>query len=179
MYYADAVRLGREVLAATGRTLDSGEHRNWTFLFRTPDPVEAGIRALVSEALTGIATVRKGQLPLDGVSYTINPDLVFRDTEIRAIGDVKYKLAGSEWDRADLYEVVAFAAGYRVDRGLVTSFASPGAPPLPALSVGKHEISHVCWPADPSVLPATAAAFFEDNVRDWYLSETSLRNWPQ
>jgi len=169
-YYSDALSLARQILSATGRTLDVGEQRSWTFLFRTPSPVEAGIRALIRDALAGVVDVRKRQLALAGASLTINPDLVFEDSAVRAVGDVKYKLVGAEWDRSDLYEVVAFAAGYRVDRAIVTLFAEPGAAPLRSVSVGDHRVKCVCWPAAASRAPSDAAKQVAEAVRQWYLA---------
>ena len=61
IYYSDALSLARQIMAATGRTLAAGDRRSWTFLFRTPTPVEAGIRTLVAESLDGMVSVRKGQ----------------------------------------------------------------------------------------------------------------------
>lgn len=168
IYYGDALTLARQILASTGRTLDAGVHRSWTFLFRTPLPVEAGIRALVADSLGGPARVRKGQLSLGEAGLTINPDLVFEDAQVRAIGDVKYKLLDPEWDRSDLYEVVAFAAGYRVPHGLLALFAKPGHTPLPSVAVGDHVVTQVCWPADSSLSPTDATRQFADQLQAWY-----------
>ncbi len=71
------------------------------------------------------------------------------DTEVRAIGDVKYKLLGAEWERSDLYEVVAFAAGYRVPQAVVatvrgarhaptTGGSDRGSPRAPGLLAGRQ-----------------------------------------
>jgi hypothetical protein len=148
-----------------------GARRSWTFLFRTPSPVEAGIRSLLASALADEVTVRNRKLPLHGSNLTINPDLVFEDPTPRAIGDVKYKLASPEWDRPDLYEVVSFAAGYRVPRALVALFAEPGVKPLPSVAVGDHVVSPIAWSADALIAASEAAESFSTAVRQWYLEE--------
>lgn len=167
-YYGDALSLARQILAATGRTLAAGDRRGWTFLFRTPIPVEAGIRAIAMRSLAGTARVRKGQLTLTGANLTINPDLVFDDGVVRAIGDVKYKLVGPEWERPDLYEAVAFAAGYHTDRGVVALFAKPGSSALEPAPVGRHTITQIYWPADAALAPNEAAHQFADQLQAWY-----------
>ena len=170
-YYGDALKLARQIVAATGRTLDAGSRRSWTFLFRTPIPVEVGIRAIAAGALADLVSVTNGKLPLSGANLTINPDLVFEDTDVCAIGDVKYKLLGPEWERSDLYEVVAFAAGYRVPRAVVALFAEPGAPPLSPVQIGDHRVSQVYWPADSSLSADAANEQFTDQLRSWYLDQ--------
>ncbi len=63
----------------------------------------------------------------------------------RAIGDVKYKLSKGEWDRADLYEVIAFAEAYRASQGLILRFREPGVPALAELAVGAKTVHEVTW----------------------------------
>ncbi len=172
-YYTDALKLARQIVAATGRSLDAGSRRSWTFLFRTPIPVEVGIRAIITDALGDLVSVRKGRLPLTGANLTINPDLVLEDTEVRAIGDVKYKLLGAEWERPDLYEAAAFAAGYRVPQAVVALFAEPGTHPLPAVQIGDHLVRQVYWPADSSLSAEAARQQFAKQLRDWYLHQAA------
>lgn len=108
-----AIALGRNLLRWTGRSLAEGGAAAWTFLIRTPEMVEAGVRSVLAERL-GPGTVRKEGRQLVGSTLTFNPDLVFGGPAV-AVGDVKYKLAGGDWDRSDLYQVVAFATAFRVD----------------------------------------------------------------
>jgi 5-methylcytosine-specific restriction endonuclease McrBC regulatory subunit McrC len=166
--YADALSLARQILSATGRTLNSGQRRSWTFLLRTPNPVEVGMRSLIAAHLKPDVSVSKGSLSLGDSGLTINPDLVFRDPQLRAVGDVKYKLAGAEWDRADLYEIVAFATGYHVNRSVVALFASPNASPLCRVAIGDQVVTPVHWPADPGLSPHAAANILGEAVREWF-----------
>ena len=50
-HYADAIALARNLLWSTGRSLSSGSTSAWTFLIRTPEMVEAGIRSVLAERL--------------------------------------------------------------------------------------------------------------------------------
>jgi hypothetical protein len=164
-YYADAVSLAREVLAATGRSLDPGAGSAWTFLFRTPDAIETGLRHVIAESLGPAARVTKRRFSLAGSRLTVNPDLVFEGV---AVGDVKYKLAEPDWDRADLYQAVAFAAAFEVPSALIALFASAGHEPLPPVRFGSHVVAQVCWPADPALDADVAAAAFARGVVSWF-----------
>ena len=53
-----------------------------------------------------------------------------------AVADVKYKLVQDEWRRSDLYEVVAFATGFRTTCAALLEFAPPERGLLPTLRVG-------------------------------------------
>jgi 5-methylcytosine-specific restriction enzyme subunit McrC len=112
----------------------------------------------------GPARVWKGrQLP--GSTLTFNPDLVFDGGQ--AIGDVKYKLSRGGWDRADLYEIIAFAEAYRASQGLILRFRQPGVPALADLTVGAKTVHEVAWMADASVDPVDAANGVADDVAHW------------
>ena len=64
-------------------------------------PIEQGIRAVLAERLAPHHVVTKKSLALPPSSKTLNPDLVFDNGA--AIADVTYKIAGTDWVRADLY----------------------------------------------------------------------------
>lgn len=166
-YYADALQLAKQVVDATGRTLASGQHRSWTFLIATPKPVEAAIRVIAQEAVGRDGTVGKGQLRLPGGRLTINPDLVFRVGDQCLIGDVKYKTAGVEWVRSDLYEVVAFATAYRARRGCVISFAGDGSEPLAPATFGDVTVEDLSWDARPTTTAEEASHGLRQQLRDW------------
>jgi 5-methylcytosine-specific restriction enzyme subunit McrC len=166
-YYADALLLARHILAATGRTLEAGPQRGWTFLIRTPNPVEAGLRAVIRGSLQGRAMVRKGRLPLQGSTLTVNPDLVFDTGDQQRVGDIKYKLMGAEWNRPDLYEIVAFAAAYRAPQCALISFRADAVEPLAPLEVGDFTVHDIRWDARASTAPAVAAQRLAHELRTW------------
>jgi 5-methylcytosine-specific restriction enzyme subunit McrC len=158
-YYGDAALLARQIINGTGRSLLIGNDRVWTFLMRTPTPVEQGLRDVLRQALPPHLKPAKRQLALEGSKMTLNPDLVFGDTN--AIADIKYKVSGSDWDRADLYEVVAFATGFRASDAAIVDFQA-GAKSRPTVSVGGVTVRHVAWPTrDISPEAALADVAFE------------------
>src|SRR5206468_2200533 len=88
-HYRDALALARHILRGERRTLEHGTQDAWTFLIRTPDLVESGLRQVLSEKLAR-RHVKAGTISLPGTTMTANPDLLF-DAGL-AVADVKYKL---------------------------------------------------------------------------------------
>lgn len=166
-YYADALCLARQIITACGRTLEAGDRRSWTFLIRTAGPVEDGLRRVIARSLWGAVQVKKGQLRLAGSTLTVNPDLVFDTGQELRVGDIKYKLMGSEWNRADLYEIVAFAAAYRVERCALVSFETGSSSSLASLSVGEVVVSDLRWDARATVSPLQAEQRLGAQLRGW------------
>jgi 5-methylcytosine-specific restriction enzyme subunit McrC len=162
-HYRDPALLARALIQHVGRTPLAGGHTGWTFLIRTPEVVENALRSYLAEAMQ--ESVRRAGLQLKGTALTLNPDLVFGPPS--AIGDVKYKLSSGDWNRADLYQLVAFATGFRVDHALLVQFRQPNVPGCPDLFVGGVRVSERTWPSDPLIPGYTAAAQFVDGVRDW------------
>lgn len=110
--YRDVHPLALLILDGSGVAMREGVNPTWTFLWRTPDVIEAGIRNTLSERLEPHCRITKHGLALVGdMKRTLNPDLVFGGTV--AVGDIKYKvtLDGSIRD-ADLNQVTTFATGY-------------------------------------------------------------------
>ena len=54
------------------------------------------------------------------IDREMQPDLVFGDDE--AIGDVKYRISFGKMDESHIYQVAAYAAGYRIQKGLLIEF---------------------------------------------------------
>jgi 5-methylcytosine-specific restriction enzyme subunit McrC len=164
-YYADALALARHILTARGRTLRGGAERGWAFLIRTPEMVEEGLRVILAESLRPKFKVAKKGLQLTPSKLTLNPDLVFDDG--RAIADVKYKITPEDWSRPDLYQVVAFAAGYRTRHAALVSFSPSSEQVLPTLDVGDVRVSHLPWPAEARLSPEDAACALVLSVGEW------------
>jgi 5-methylcytosine-specific restriction enzyme subunit McrC len=158
--YADAFFLAKHILANTGRTLQEGEDKAWTFLFRTPELVEEGIRSLLQKHL-GKNNVEKFGKQFGNI--TLNPDLVFAT----GIGDVKYKLNKAEWHRPDLYEVVTFAAGYKASRAAIINFCVNSLERPQRVEIGPVEVSNICWDCVSFPEPQIAEDDFVKNVRYW------------
>jgi 5-methylcytosine-specific restriction enzyme subunit McrC len=163
-HYKEPVLLAKAIIRSLGRMPLAGGHVGWTFLIRTPETVEEALRLLLSEALHEVSVDKTG-LKIAGTSLTLNPDLAFRRPS--AIGDVKYKLSTGEWNRPDLYQLVAFATGYSVRQAVLVRFRQPTIPTCCDLTVGDVRVSECTWIAD-SLMPASiAAAQFVDSVRSW------------
>ena len=166
-FYVPPLMLARHVLRSTGRSLMGRGELMWTFLIRTPELIEEGVRSVLQEAL-GTSVVMKKRQPLAGSELTLNPDLRFFGD--RAVGDVKYKLRG-DWNRADLYQVLAFAAGLRCFDAAIVNFASNPVTVVTSLDVGDHRVKQFSWPCgDPD--PANAARGFAGVIGTWLESVT-------
>jgi hypothetical protein len=96
---------------------------------------------------------------------TMNPDLIIGASA--AVGDVKYKVAGVEWNRSDLYQSVAFAAALRTRHAAVVTFLPPGAEQAPDLKLGDISVRQITWPADSALEPRLAEAKFIDAFASW------------
>jgi 5-methylcytosine-specific restriction enzyme subunit McrC len=163
-HYTTGLQLARHVLQREGRTISAGNQLGWTFLIRTPEMVEAGIREVLAEHL-GRGFVRKEGRQATGSSLTFNPDLVFGADS--AVADVKYKLSHGEWTRSDLYQVIAFSEAFGTDRGAVIQFRGSGASAAPEVWIGDKVIREVTWAIDARVLPELAGAALASEVAQW------------
>ena len=162
-HYRTAHALARHIIRGLGREIAEGADAAWTFLIRTPELVEGGIREVLAERL-GRHRVTKQGLQLAGTTLTFNPDLVFDGG--RAVGDVKYKVSSGEWSRPDLYQTIAFAEAFGASHGVVVRFRHGSAPAAPSLVVGTQSIREATWPADVAIDPDDAADELADSVLD-------------
>ena len=118
-------------------------------------------------------SITKHGRQITGTSMTFNPDLVI--SAGHAVADVKYKLTASEWRRADLYQLVAFAAAFHAQRAALIGFVEPGRDQPPRIRVGTMDLAHLDWPADPTIAPKHAASAFCASTRSW-LDEGAIRS---
>lgn len=170
-HYRDALVLAKHILQNSGRSLEIGRHLVWTFLLRTPDLVEEGLRQLL---LTRFGTQTIGRRPIYiAPSVTMNPDLVIADG--LAVADVKYKLVSADLNRGDLYQVVAFAAGFECSHAAIMSF-STGDVELhrSMLQVGGITVRYILWPAVVGLPPRSAGDRFLDDVALWFDSVAGM-----
>ena len=171
-HYRDAFALARHVLQHVGRDLAEGAQVAWTFLIRTPEMVEAGLRRVLTECL-GQRVAKEGR-HLKGSKVTFSPDLVF-DRGV-AIADVKYKLSTGDWSRPDLYQVIAFAEAFGAQYGAIVRFRASQTPRLPDLVVGSKRIREVTWLADDSQTPGVVADGLVNDVAAWLSGCTETRS---
>ena len=161
-HYRDAVILARMLLSSQGTSTLHGPSPGGTFLFRTPEAVEEGIRRVLRNALHPDWDVDKRGLTLSGASRrTLNPDLVFNPGQ--AIGDVKYRLS-SKLKRSDINQVTTFAAGFKASKGIVIEFDSKTTNDY--VEVGDIRIDAINWDIDQSS-PDMSAEKLAADIRDW------------
>jgi 5-methylcytosine-specific restriction enzyme subunit McrC len=149
--YADAIAFAKVLLRGSGTRIAHGEAHGWCFLIRTPELIEAGIRTVLQRSLHARWPIEKKGRALAGASFTLNPDLVF-DRGL-AVGDVKYKALDQEWSRADLYQSVAFAAGYECDCAAVIGFKNERSAVPPPVRFGKIGVEAFGWDVGPVSSP--------------------------
>jgi 5-methylcytosine-specific restriction enzyme subunit McrC len=164
-HYRDSVLLARQVLHAIGRQVRAGTDAAWTFLIRTPDLVEAGVRAVLADGLAP-TRVTKETRHATGSTLSFNPDLVFDHG--RAVGDVKYKVSGSDWGRGDLYQAIAFAEAFGAMDAVVVGFGATTDHELVDVDVGQKAIRALRWTVD--VDPELASRRLVADVQDWLLA---------
>jgi 5-methylcytosine-specific restriction enzyme subunit McrC len=162
-YYRDAALLAKHIVQGVGRALEVGGERVWTFLIRTPEAVEEGMRSVLIEGLPALEP-RKEAITLRDTTMTLNPDVVFAD---KAIADVKHKLAARRWRRADLYQLIAFATGFDVSHAAMIDFVGEHAPTPPNVNIGRVLVTHLGWPAIDSLTPHAACQALVDQAERW------------
>lgn len=162
--YRDAHTLALAILASTGLSMEEGDRSTWTFLFRTPEAVEEGLRNSLQAHLQPAWKVEKtAKILLGDRKRSLNPDLVFGDNQ--AVGDVKYRLtADGEIRRGDLNQVTTFATGYHAKRATVIAFGA--CETGEEVHVGPVQVNGFNWSAEDAT-PADAAASLAEKVRRW------------
>jgi 5-methylcytosine-specific restriction enzyme subunit McrC len=164
-YYADALQLARHVLSDQGRMPETGEATAWTFLIRTPEMVEDGLRAVLAARLSNLSSVEKRGIRVDA-GLTFTPDLVFAGG--RVVADIKYKVLGPDWMRSDLYQIIAFGTAFHATDAAILGFEHTALDKTPkALRVGGVQVRALCWNADPVLTAASSACEFGDRVATW------------
>src|SRR5262249_28068091 len=130
------------ILCGTGTFLSGGTESLWTFLYRTPEAVEEGVRVLLRRHLGPTWQVTKKGKRLSGsIGRLLQPDLVFGDEF--AVGDVKYQLTGGEISRPNLNQITTFATGYGVKHAAVVAFGP--APVGEYVQVGEVDVRGFNW----------------------------------
>jgi 5-methylcytosine-specific restriction endonuclease McrBC regulatory subunit McrC len=169
-HYKDSLSLAAHLLRSDNRDLRHGGADAWTFLIKTPEMIETAIRSILQEAFHG---VHKSALQLANSAMTLNPDLVIGARE--AVADVKYKLSRRDWDRPDLYQLVAFATGYQTQDAALIDFSTGGAD-RETVSIGDITVRNVAWPADAALSASDAQARFLGDFAAWRKQCVSTTN---
>ena len=160
-YYRDAIQLADLVMSGQAQTWREGASPGVAFLVRTPLLIQRGLQEVLNKALGSRWRARPEKVALGGISEWVNPDLVFGTRE--AVADVKYKRAAGEWNRGDLYEIVAFAEHLHTTKAAIFDFGHVG---RPTVQVGDIAVTHVAWDAT-AADPGVAAGDFVAAVTRW------------
>ena len=168
-HYRQPVAFAKRVLLGLGVAPRTNEHGARTWLLRTPEVVEDGVRNLLVDGLHqhwGLQRKPHG-LQITGAPITLNPDLVF--TGVDVTGDVKYKLP-KKWDRRDVEQAVVFATGFKASRACVIHFelgdAGDGSS-LPELTVGDLPVAPFAWNFGDDIDPQEAANTLIAEISAW------------
>lgn len=163
--YQFGVTLAKDVIRSLGRAVSPGTSPTRAFLIRTPEPVEHAMRQICRTALAGKTSVEKVSLPLRGAAETLSPDLVFGES---AVGDVKYKVWPGRWPRHDVYQLVAFATGFRVVEAVRVGFAESASLEASSIEIGPISVQRCDWEINPDIPPEVSEEAFGERVRAWF-----------
>jgi 5-methylcytosine-specific restriction enzyme subunit McrC len=99
-HYRDAHILARQLLSGQLRAPTHGDNSAWSFLIKTPELMENGLRAVLVDRLAPHWSVAKTGMQLANSKLRLQPDLVFNVSH--AVADIKYKLHDGTWNRPDV-----------------------------------------------------------------------------
>lgn len=162
-HYRDAHQLALMILAGGALLLQGGAASLWTFLYRTPESVEEGVRATLKRHLGQTWQVaKKGKKLAGSKGRLLQPDLCFGDE--LAVGDVKYQLTSGEISRPNLNQVTTFATGYGVRKAVVVAFGD--APEGEYVRVGEVDVRGINW--DTSLIdPSQSGVELAHRIGSW------------
>jgi hypothetical protein len=161
--YADAFDLSSRVLGLVGTNVAVGERAGRTFLIPTPGLVEDAIRAIFASSLPGVVVSEQGKRLKGDRFFTINPDIVINNGNVT--GDVKYKIAKDEWNRAEVQQAALFATGYQASAAFIATFArGPDVRDL-SMQIGDLFLKRIVWNAADDVDPVDSEQDFIKRIR--------------
>ena len=173
-HYRDALIFAKYLITSAGVQIFHGAKHAWMFLIRTPDIIEAGIREILTTGLMDYWTVKKKGILLDNSKFKLMPDLNFNNG--MAIGDIKYKIVGSDWVRPDLYQITTFATGFKSKLGLVIGFNTEDIACPPQIKVGDLVINYFAWDAREGTGPSSAAQKLVSSINNWLFEQATTTN---
>jgi 5-methylcytosine-specific restriction enzyme subunit McrC len=163
--YAHPISLAPLILDGCGISLSDGKTQVTSFLLRTPEIIEDGLRSIIAEGLPNILVKKRRQM-LGDSGLSMNPDIVFGNR--LAIADVKYKYFGREWNRNDFNQIIAFATAFESQRCALFGFVSESLfPKMAVVHVGRVEATRIAWPVDSNVSPESVALTMVRDLHHW------------
>ena len=148
-HYRVPITLAHHVLRSVGRSLATGTDLAWTFLIRTPELVEDGIGSDTTGRIRPKRCHKKGT---QAGGIIVNPESQSTVLGHSCRRGHQYKVSRNDWNRADLYQVLAFAAALRCFDAAILNFTPETEAALPSLTVGDHRVSQLSWPCGMSIL---------------------------
>jgi hypothetical protein len=153
--YSRVLPLAKLVLAGKGASITTGDFAGRGFLIPTPGLIESGLRNVIAGALSP-RDVRKRRLRQVEGGISLNADLVIERG--RAVGDIKYKHFGGDWDRASLNQIVTFATGFGAKIGFIVGFGGcPDARMSVQGKLGDVAVRKFAWDASSDPHPEQSA----------------------
>ncbi len=172
-HYRDVLILAKYLITSSGVYISHGTKHAWTFLIRTPDIIEAGLREILATGLLDSWDVKKKGICLENSKLKLTPDLNFNDG--MAVGDIKYKIVNSDWVRSDLYQITTFAAGFMSKLGLIIGFNTEETLCPPPIRVGDLCINYFAWDAREGTEPPDAAQRLLLSINNWLIEKTGKK----
>jgi 5-methylcytosine-specific restriction enzyme subunit McrC len=163
--YVRAISLASLIIDGSGISLSDGKTQGTSFLLRTPEIIEDGLRSIIAGGLPDFKVTKRRQM-LGNSGISMNPDIVFGDR--LAIADVKYKYLISNWNHNDFNQIVAFATAFDSLRCALFGFVSDSVPPKPELvQVGRVGATRIAWPVGPESSPEIASQMMLADMQHW------------
>ena len=166
-HYANPLDLSLRIIAGSAIDIRSGKIGGQTFLIPTPGLIEAAIRKILETHLAPIHVKKAGKVLSQHVYFSINPDLVFDNGSVT--GDVKYKIAGSNWVRSDVAQAAMFASGFNAKAAVIVTFSNSGADSDLEMSLGELPLHRITWRSGEEINPMVAEEEFIARMRAFLL----------
>ena len=161
--YRRSIDLAKSFIRHAGISLSAGNRSAQSFLVRTPNLIEDGIRQILNKSLAPIP-VRAGAKILQPTTLRVSPDLLVAKPPFTA--DVKYKRFASTWDRRDLAQSVFFAESFQSPIAAVIGF-SKGKTSLPVVPVGRISVTPIAWDISEGTSPEDSANQIVEQMFEW------------
>jgi 5-methylcytosine-specific restriction enzyme subunit McrC len=153
-HYREPLAFARYLISNAGVEVACGTQIARSFLIRTPELIEDGLRTILQEALPA-CSIRKRRRRMAGANLTLNPDIVVDDGTF--VIDIKYKLSRNHWSRPDLYQIVAFATGFRSKAAALIYFDIEGLATSSNVRIGDLPVTSLAWNATSASTPVASA----------------------
>ena len=183
--YRPTLKLAKQIILGHGRALTFGTTRSQSFLVRTPELIEEGIRETLTRRLQNIGKVerRRTSLKVRPSSLTFSPDLLISLGKLsgktspsspiggsKVTGDVKYQINKGEWIRSNLYQAVTFATAFGAVGGLVVTFGEDIPSLQQNIEIGTARFSQINWPILESFSPEQSEDSVILRIEEWLVS---------